>query len=57
MYKELQVAAGIDAGETVLGTRSFPTTRTGYRAMLARIGELGDQAHSGGEGAGSTAPA
>jgi hypothetical protein len=57
MYKELQVAAGIDAGETVLGTRSFPTTRTGYRAMLAWIGELGDLAHSGVEGAGSTAPA
>ena len=29
-HKELHVAAVIDAGETVLGTRSFPTTRTGY---------------------------
>ena len=39
-HKELHVAAVIDAGEKLLGTRSFPTTRTGYRAMLAWIGML-----------------
>jgi transposase len=33
--KELHVAAVIDSGETVLGTRSFSTTRAGYRALLA----------------------
>jgi hypothetical protein len=43
-------AAVINAGETVLGTRSFPTTRTGYRAMLAWIGEFGDLARIGVEG-------
>lgn len=52
-HKELHVAAVIDAGETVLGTRSFPTTRTGYRAMLAWIGEFGDLARIGVEGTGS----
>ncbi|MDP9696650.1 UNVERIFIED_ORG: transposase [Arthrobacter globiformis] len=52
-HKELHVAAVIDAGESVLGTRSFPTTRTGYRAMLAWIGESGDLARIGVEGTGS----
>jgi transposase len=52
-HKELHVAAVIDTGETVLGTRSFPTTRTGYRAMLAWIGEFGDLARIGVEGTGS----
>ena len=52
-HKELHVAAVIDAGETVLGTRSFPTTRAGYRAMLAWIGEFGDLARIGVEGTGS----
>jgi transposase len=56
-HKELHVAAVIDAGETVLGTRSFPTTRTGYRAMLAWIGEFGDLARIGVEGTGSYWPA
>ena len=52
-HKELHVAAVIDAGETVLGTKSFPTTRTGYRSMLAWIGDFGDLARIGVEGAGS----
>ena len=49
-HKELHVAAVINAGETVLGTRSFPTTRTGDRAMFAWIGEFGDLARIGVEG-------
>lgn len=52
-HKELHVAAVIDAGETVLGTKSFPTTRTGYRAMLAWIGGFCDLARIGVEGTGS----
>ena len=40
-HKELHVAAVIDSGETVLGTRSFSTTRAGYRALLAWIVEFG----------------
>jgi hypothetical protein len=52
-HKELHVAAVIGAGETMLGTRSFPTTLTGYRAMLAWIGEFGDLARVGVEGTGS----
>jgi hypothetical protein len=52
-HKELQVAAVINAGETVSGTRSVPTTRTGYRATLAWIGGSGDLARIGLEGTGS----
>jgi transposase len=52
-HKELHVAAIIDGGETVLGTRSFATTRAGYRAMLAWIGAFGELARIGVEGTGS----
>ena len=52
-HKELHVAAVIDAGETVLGTRSFSTTRAGYRALLAWVGEFGELARVGVEGTGS----
>src|SRR5213595_2099991 len=52
-HKELHVAAVIDAGETVLGTRSFSTTRAGYRALLAWIVEFGQLARIGVEGTGS----
>ena len=52
-HKEPHVAAVIDAGETVLGTMSFPTIRTGYRALLAWIGEFDDLARIGVEGTGS----
>jgi len=52
-HKELHVAAVIDSGETVLGTRSFSTTRAGYRALLAWIIEFGQLARIGVEGTGS----
>lgn len=45
--------AVIDSGETVLGTRNFPTTRAGYRAMLSWIGQSGELARTGVEGTGS----
>ena len=52
-HKELHVAAVIDAGEAVLGTRSFSTTRAGYRAMLAWIAGFGQLVRIGVEGTGS----
>jgi Transposase len=52
-HKELHVAAVVDDGERVLGTRSFSTTRAGYRALLAWIGEFGEIARVGVEGTGS----
>ncbi len=52
-HKELHVAAVIDSGEAVLGTRSFSTTRAGYRAMLAWIAKFGDLIRIGVEGTGS----
>jgi transposase len=52
-HKELHVAAVIDGGEKVLGTRSFSTTRAGYRALLAWIVEFGQLARIGVEGTGS----
>lgn len=33
-HKDLHVAAVIDSTENVLGTRSFSTTRAGYRAVV-----------------------
>lgn len=52
-HKELHVAAVLDCSETVLGTRSFSTTRAGYRALLAWITEFGELARVGVEGTGS----
>jgi transposase len=52
-HKELHVAAVIDTDDTVLATRSFPTTRTGYRALLTWIGEYGTLVRIGVEGTGS----
>lgn len=52
-HKELHVAAVIDTDDTVLGTRSFSTTRTGYRTMLTWIGEYGTLIRIGVEGTGS----
>ena len=52
-HKELHVAAVTDAAETVLGTRSFPTTRQGYRTMLAWVRGHGELVRVGIEGTGS----
>lgn len=43
----------IDTDDTVLATRSFPTTRNGYRTMLTWIGEYGALIRIGVEGTGS----
>lgn len=52
-HKELHVAAVLDAGERVLGTASFSTTRAGYRALLRWVRGFGDVRTVGVEGTGS----
>ena len=52
-HKELHVAAVIDTGENVLATRSFSTTRAGYRALIRWMRSFGDVARIGVEGTGS----
>jgi transposase len=52
-HKDLHVAAVIDTAENILGTRSFSTTRAGYRAMVAWMRSYGDIARVGIEGTGS----
>jgi transposase len=52
-HKELHVAAVVDGADAVLGTRSFSTTRAGYRALLSWIGEYGQLVRIGVEGTGS----
>lgn len=52
-HKDLHVAAVIDAGETVLATHSFSTTRAGYRALIRWVRGFGDVGKVGVEGTGS----
>ena len=52
-HKDLHVAAVIDAGENVLGTHSFSTTRAGYRALIRWMRGFGDVRKVGIEGTGS----
>jgi transposase len=52
-HKDLHVAAVIDTGESVLATRSFSTTRAGYRALIRWMRSFGDVARIGVEGTGS----
>jgi transposase len=52
-HKDLHVAAVVDAGETVLGTHSFSTTRAGYRALIRWMRGFGDVRTVGVEGTGS----
>src|SRR3712207_2372132 len=52
-HKELHVAAVLDAAGVVLGTASFSTTRTGYRALLRWMRGFGDVRRVGVEGTGS----
>ena len=40
-HKDLHVAAVVDEQDRVLGSRSFPTTRQGYRQMLAWMRSFG----------------
>jgi hypothetical protein len=41
-HKDLHVAAVLDLGESVLATRSFSTTRAGYRALVRWMRGFGD---------------
>ena len=41
-HKDLHVAAVVDEQDRILGTRSFPTTRQGYRQMLAWMLSFGE---------------
>src|SRR5205823_8341374 len=41
-HKDLHVAAVVDERDRVLGSRSFTTTRRGYRQMLAWMGSFGE---------------
>jgi len=52
-HKDLHVAAVIDTREKVLGTRSFSTTRAGYRAVIRWLRSFGDVRRVGVEGTGS----
>ncbi|OCJ58723.1 hypothetical protein A6U94_24420 [Agrobacterium tumefaciens] len=40
-HRDLHVAAVVDYRDCVLGTESFPTTRHGYRLMLAWMRSFG----------------
>jgi transposase len=52
-HKDLHVAAVVDHCDRVLGTESFPTTRHGYRLMLAWMRSFGDLQRVGIECSGS----
>lgn len=52
-HKDLHVAAVVDHRDGVLGTESFPTTRHGYRLMLAWMRSFGDLRRVGVECSGS----
>jgi len=52
-HKDLHVAAVVDERDRVLGTRSFPTPRQGYRQMLAWMRTFGQLRRIGTESTGS----
>src|SRR2546421_3616797 len=52
-HKDLHVAAVVDERDRVLGSRSFTTTRQGYRQMLAWMGSFGEVQRIGIESTGS----
>ncbi len=52
-HKHLHVATVVDHRDCVLGTASFPTTRHGYRLMLAWMRSFGDLQRVGVECSGS----
>ena len=52
-HKDTHVAAALDGLGRLLGTASFPTTRNGYRRLLAWLQSHGDLAVVGVEGCGS----
>ena len=52
-HKDLHVAAVVDEQDRVIGTRSFATTRQGYRQMLAWMRSFGELRRIGIESTGS----
>jgi transposase len=52
-HKDVHVAAVIDATGACVGTRSFPTTSSGYRALLVWMRSYGTLARVGVEGSGT----
>ncbi len=52
-HKDLHVAAIVDHQDRVLGTRSFPSTRQGYRQMPAWMRSFGELQRVGVESTGS----
>ena len=52
-HKDLHVAAIVDEQDRVIGTRSFATTRQGYRQMLAWMRSCGELQRIGIESTGS----
>jgi transposase len=52
-HKDLHVAAVVDAQDRVLGSQSFPTTRQGYRQMLAWMRSFGHLQRIGVEATGT----
>jgi transposase len=52
-HKDLHVAAVVDEQDRVIGTRSFATTRQGYRQMLAWMRSFGELQGIGIESTGS----
>jgi transposase len=51
-HKDLHVAAVVDVADRVVGTRVFPSTRAGYRDLLAWMRGFGPIARVGVEGTG-----
>jgi transposase len=52
-HKDLHVAAIVDEQDRIIGTRSFATTRQGYRQMLAWMRSFGELQRIGIESTGS----
>ncbi len=52
-HKDLHVAAVVDHQDRVIGTRSFASTRQGYRQMLAWMRSFGELQRVGVESTGS----
>ena len=52
-HKDFHVAAVITALGVLLGTKTFPATAAGYRALLTWVGTFGTLRRAGLEGTGS----
>jgi transposase len=55
-HLDVHVAAALDERGALLGVESFPTTTSGYRALLTWLGSFGTVELVGVEGTGSYGP-